>query len=145
MSDEARGVVVPPGQGRQLQFGPNRQTMKIGPDSGSRQLGIFESVFPAGKGAFVHLHHHYEEAFYVLEGEIEYRLGERLVRATPGAWVFVPSGVVHAFKNVGPGNARHIVVTAPATALEMIEELDKVRPEQIGEVMAKYDSELIDR
>ncbi len=145
MGKEEQGVVLPTGQGRQMQFGSNRQTVKVGPEMGSHQLGIFESLFPPGGGVFAHLHGHYEEAFYVLEGEIEYRLGERRVRAGPGAWVFVPADVVHGFKNVGSGNARHIAVVSPAAALDMIEELGKVRPEQMAEVMAKYDSKLIEQ
>ncbi len=144
MSNERSGVVVSVGEGRRQQFGPNQQTVKIGPELGSEQLGIFESVLPPGAGAFVHLHHQFEEAFYVLEGEMEYRLGESRVRARHGDWVFVPDGVVHGFKNVGSANAHLIVITAPAAAMEMIEALTKARPEEIGQVMTKYDSEFIE-
>ncbi len=144
LNNEQRGVVVTAGQGRQQRFGSNQQTVKIGPELGSQQLGIFESILPPGAGAFVHLHHQFEEAFYVLEGEMEYRLGESRVRARQGDWVFVPAGVVHGFKSIGPGNAHLIVITSPAAAMEMIEELTKVRPEEIGQVMAKHDSEFIE-
>ncbi len=145
MDEKEQGLVMPAGQGRQMQFGPNHQTVKVSAESGSHQLGIFESVLPPGGGVFAHLHGHYEEAFYVLEGEIEYRLGERRGRAGPGSWVFVPAEVVHGFQNVGSGNARHIAIVSPAAALDMIEELGKVRPEQMAEVMAKYDSKLIEQ
>ncbi len=144
MDGERQGVVVPAGVGREMRFGPNLQTVKIGAETGSEHLGIFESVFPIGAGPSAHRHLRYAEAFYVLEGEIEYRLGERRVTATPGTWVFVPAGVIHAFRNVSAGNARHLVVTSPAIALQMVDDLGRVPPEQMGEVLAKYDSELVE-
>ena len=144
MSEDGRGVLVAPGEGRAVRFGPNRLTVKVGPESGGRPFGVFESGLPPGAGAFAHRHRSYEEAFYVLEGEIEYRLDERLVTAAAGACVFVPAGVAHAFRNIGAGDARHLVIHAPMRALEMIEELGRARPEQFAEVLARYDSELVE-
>ena len=105
---------------------------------------MFESVFPPGAGAFVHRHRSYEEAFYVLDGEIEYALDDRPVTASPGTTVFVPAGVVHAFKNVGNADARHLVIYAPVEVLQMIEDLGQARPDQIAEILARYDSELVE-
>ena len=144
MSASGRGVLVEPGEGREVRVGPNRLTVKVGPDSGGRQFGVFESVLPPDAGAFAHRHRTYEEAFYVLEGEIEYRLDERQVTAVAGACVFVPAGVAHAFRNVGVGDARHLVIHAPLRALEMIEDLGRARPDQVAAVLAKYDSELVE-
>lgn len=97
MSEDGHGVLVEPGAGREVRFGPNRLTVKVGPESGGQQFGVFESVLPPGAGAFAHRHRSYEEAFYVLEGEIEYCLDERLMTAAAGACVFVAAGVAHAF------------------------------------------------
>ena len=144
MSGRARGFMLKPGEGREARFGPNRLTVKVGPESAGRQFGIFESTFPPGVGAFDHRHRSYEEAFYVLEGEIEYRLDEQRVVATAGSCVFVPPGVAHGFRNVGPTNARHLVIHAPMRALEMIEELGRTPPERRAEVLAKHDSELVE-
>jgi mannose-6-phosphate isomerase-like protein (cupin superfamily) len=98
---------------------------------------------PTGARAFLHRHRSYEEAFYVLEGEFTYRLGEREVTASAGTCVFIPARVVHGFKSTGPGPARHLVIHAPVQALAMIEELSQASVEQIPEVLAKYDSEFI--
>ncbi len=144
MSMEVRGGLVAPGEGREVRFGPNRLVVKVAPEVGSRQFAIYESVFPAGAGAFVHRHREYEEAFYVLDGAIEFRLGEQHVTASAGSCVLVPAGVIHGFRNIGPGNARHLVVTAPVQALEMVEELGRVPPAQFAEVLAKHASELIE-
>jgi quercetin dioxygenase-like cupin family protein len=149
MNEAAQGSVLAPGKGRALVYrlGANHlivhQTVKVGPESGSQHFGMFESVLPAGAVVFLHRHHSYEEAFYVLEGEITYRLGEREVTASAGTCVFIPAGVVHGFKNSGPGPARHLVIHAPVQALAAIEALGQASVEQIPELLAKYDSEFI--
>ena len=71
------GVAVPPGSGREVSVGRNTLTVKSGPEEGHTLVGMFESAIPPGGGfPFAHVHDEYEEVFYVLEGEVEYRLGE---------------------------------------------------------------------
>jgi redox-sensitive bicupin YhaK (pirin superfamily) len=66
------GGLVPAGHGRELATGTTRPTVKVGPHSGSRLIGMLESDVPPG-GAFPgHVHDDYEEVFYVLAGEIQY-------------------------------------------------------------------------
>jgi quercetin dioxygenase-like cupin family protein len=48
--------------------------------------------------------HDYDEALYAAAGELEIRVGERLVRATAGTFVFLPRGVVHS-ASVPPGES----------------------------------------
>jgi uncharacterized cupin superfamily protein len=43
-------------------------------------LGMIEDVIPAGHlGPRLHLHPRFDEGFYVLEGELAFRLGEAIV------------------------------------------------------------------
>jgi len=69
-----------------------------------------------------HVHHHEDEAWYVLEGTLKFRLGDREVEAPAGSAVLGPRGVPRPFWNPGPGPARYLVVMAPNT-LRLIEEL----------------------
>jgi uncharacterized cupin superfamily protein len=56
-----------------------------------------------------------EEAFYVLEGEVEFSLGETTTIGRPDTFVLVPGGVVaHTFGNAGKTQARLLVIHAPA-------------------------------
>ena len=48
--DQAIGGMLPPGQGRHLQAGPTRPTVKVGPHVGSRLIGMLESELPPGGG-----------------------------------------------------------------------------------------------
>jgi mannose-6-phosphate isomerase-like protein (cupin superfamily) len=57
----------------------------------------------------VHLRH--ADCFYVLEGELELRVDDEVVRAGPGTSVVVPPGVAHEFTSMG--HARFLNVHAP--------------------------------
>ncbi len=138
-----RGLVVLPGRGRVFGGGPHCPTVKVGPEAGG-PFGVLESVLPPGAGPPRHRHRRYDEAFYVLEGHIEYYVGDRRVTATAGTLVFVPAHCAHGFRNVGASAARHLVITAPAEALDMIEAVYAVAPDHLAEVFAQYDTDLVD-
>jgi quercetin dioxygenase-like cupin family protein len=145
VTPEPRGAVIGPAEGRRVPVGPNWLTVKVGPESGGRRVGLFESQMPPGGGfPFAHLHEAYEEIFYVLEGVVEYRVGDEWIAATAGSTVFVPPGVVHAFRNSSPRAARHLVVHAPVEALAMVEEIGRTAPEGFAAVLDRYGSRLVE-
>jgi quercetin dioxygenase-like cupin family protein len=86
----ATGLVIAAGQGRRLQVGPTRPTVKVGPPNGSRLIGMLESELPPGGGFPGHSHDDYEEAFYVLAGEVEYVIGSTWTSVPAGSAVFIP-------------------------------------------------------
>jgi quercetin dioxygenase-like cupin family protein len=133
------GGIVAPGDGRKFRVGPNELTVKVGPESGHALATVFESTLPPGGGFWLpHLHEEYEEVFYVLEGEIEYRIGDDWTAAATGSTVCVPRGVVHAFRNVSTEQARHLALHAPAAALKMIEELGRARDDEFDAILAEH-------
>lgn len=144
-SDGAAGGLVPAGQGRQLEAGATRPTIKVGPHGGSRLIGMLESELPPGGGFPAHVHDSYEEVFYVLDGEVEYLIDEMWVTAPAGSTVFVPPGGVHGFRNHSGKPARHLAIASPAEAMTMIEELTKTTPEHRAEILARYRTHLVDR
>jgi quercetin dioxygenase-like cupin family protein len=61
------------------------------------------------------LHHHdFDEAFYVLEGEMTFQLGDELRTAAAGELVFAPRGSHHTLANLSGAPARYLVVCTPA-------------------------------
>ena len=68
---------------------------------------------PNYEGAGPHFHKLHVDSFYVLEGELQFWVGEETHRAGPGTFVAVPPGIVHAFTNPGPGSVRFLNVHAP--------------------------------
>ena len=49
-----------------------------------------------------------EEIIYVLEGTLEYQIGDKTATVKPGDVLFVPAGVIHTAKNVGSGNGAEL-------------------------------------
>jgi quercetin dioxygenase-like cupin family protein len=131
-------MIVGPGDGRQLTAGSTRPTVKVGPHLGSRLLGLLESELPPGAGFPGHVHEEYEEIFYVLEGEIEYLIGDEWATAPQGSTVFVPAGTAHGFRNPSQTTSRHLAIASPADAMTMIEELTRAGPDDLASVMARY-------
>lgn len=133
------GRIVPAGHGRRFWVGPNELTVKAGPESGHILAAVFESVLPPGGGYPVpHLHEEYEEVFYVLDGEIEYRIGDHWAVVTAGGTVCVPRGVVHAFRNRSAAPARHLALHSPGVALTMIEKVGQARGDQVEAILAQH-------
>jgi quercetin dioxygenase-like cupin family protein len=71
-------------------------------------------VIAPGDGPPLHVHAAEDEAWWVIEGTLRFRLGEQAAEAPAGTFVFVPRGVAHAFQNVGDGPARILVLFTPA-------------------------------
>jgi mannose-6-phosphate isomerase-like protein (cupin superfamily) len=93
----------------------------------------------------LHLHHNDDEAWYVLEGTLSVRVGDRDVEAKPGAAVFVPRGTAHMYWNPGPGLLRYLLVMTPRI-FELIQEIHATKertPAVLRAVFQKYDSELL--
>jgi quercetin dioxygenase-like cupin family protein len=61
------------------------------------------------------LHHHeFDEAFYVLAGEITFQVRDELFTAGPGALAFAPGGVPHTLASLGDAPARYLLLCTPA-------------------------------
>lgn len=104
--DPPDGIVLwQAGQGGEVSPGT---TLKAGGKDGQGRLTLMERVFPPGIGSPFHIHHHMDEAWYVLEGELTYESGEWSGVARPGTFVFVRSGMPHRYTVTSPGPARFL-------------------------------------
>jgi mannose-6-phosphate isomerase-like protein (cupin superfamily) len=91
-----------------------RGKIKVGVEETAGSLTIYESLRPAGDPGGPLLHKHlFDEAFYVLEGEYMFQVGERLVKASTGAFVYIPGGTIHTFRHSGDGDGRMLTVCSP--------------------------------
>ena len=106
-----------------------------------------EALVPPGGGPPPHIHTREDETFYVLEGEIEFLLGEETILAGPGDFVNVPRQTVHRFLNVGAETARLVLTFTPAGIDRWFAEIldaapNEIRPEDVpdnvDEVAARY-------
>jgi quercetin dioxygenase-like cupin family protein len=118
----AEAVIRMPGEGKELTLaGKPLAFLVTGEDS--KHTCMFEWTVPAGFSTGLHVHRVQEETFYVLEGECEWQIGDQLVRAKPGAYVFIPPGVPHNIGNASDKPARMIMTVSPPGHEHYFEEL----------------------
>jgi quercetin dioxygenase-like cupin family protein len=114
----------------------------------SKECSLFEFTVAPGFNTGAHYHSKIEETFYVLEGELDLRCGERTIRGGPGTFVFIPRGAVHAFGNSGTKPGRMLLSAAPPGHEKYFDELQdlvakgggKPDPEALAKLRAKYDT-----
>ena len=75
---------------------------------------LLHAVVPPGGGPPPHVHRREDEACCVLEGELMFHADDRDIAATAGAWVTLPKGSLHSFKNNGPESATMLIVVTPS-------------------------------
>jgi quercetin dioxygenase-like cupin family protein len=106
---------------------------------------VMEAIVPPEGGPPPHIHHREQESFYVLEGTLEIRMGEKVVQATTGDFVHIPCGTVHAFRNTGSRVARVLLIFSPGgmerffeETLEPVEDRSADPPQNMETVVARY-------
>ena len=91
------------------------------------ELSLLELDFPSGESVGLHFHKRQSDSFYVLEGELEFQVGEETVGAAAGSMVTALPGVVHGFRNTGDASARALNIHAPGGFAEYRRELAELR------------------
>jgi mannose-6-phosphate isomerase-like protein (cupin superfamily) len=108
------GLSQQPGQGDSYSVVGDVVTFKaVGEDTGGK-YALFEIVVQPQIGPPPHIHHREDEAFYILEGEVEFHLDNQTIMATPGTFLHSPKGQVHSFINIGRKPAKMLCWTTPA-------------------------------
>lgn len=105
-------------------------------------FAIFVNDFPGlGDGPPAHHHDAYDEAFYVLAGEMEFCVDGTTARVPAGSMAFVARGASHSFRNPHATPARMLVVTTPE-AIDLIVRMPEGagKPDALRALFAEHDS-----
>jgi quercetin dioxygenase-like cupin family protein len=77
-------------------------------------VSVMENVVPAhSAGPPLHTHD-FDEAFYMLEGELIFQVDDELFTKRAGDLAFAPRNVAHALANHSDADARYLLVCTPA-------------------------------
>src|SRR5581483_1941380 len=107
------GRFVAPGAGQAIWFLTNRMTIKATAETTGGAFGLVESLIAPGFSPPLHVHHLEDESFWVLEGVVTMKCGDRTFRAGPGSFVFLPRDVPHTFVVEGSSPARMLTLLTP--------------------------------
>jgi quercetin dioxygenase-like cupin family protein len=89
----------------------------------------------------LHVHHHDDEAWYVLSGQLGFRLGDDEVVADAGSAVLARRGVPHSYRNAGDSEAVYLLVMPPRIA-QLIEAIHQPGAD-IPALFRAHDSEIL--
>ena len=92
---------------------PEAHVLLHGDETGAVVSATEIVVPPRSAGPPLH-RHDFDEAFYVLDGELTFQIDGVLTTGTPGALRFAPRNVVHALANHGEVPARYLLICTPA-------------------------------
>jgi quercetin dioxygenase-like cupin family protein len=146
-----QGSISLAGEGKSVQvqvLGVTWTFKALGEQTGGT-LEAFEAVFSPSGQLPTHVHRQFDEAIYVLEGELTIRVGDRTVTMRAGSLAFVPRGTVHRVENEGTSSAKILLWEAPAPDIyKMLEQMNQLPPgppdmDKLVPILLRYDVELV--
>jgi quercetin dioxygenase-like cupin family protein len=112
-------------------------------------IGLFEAVSQPGFGPPRHIHDTADEWFYIVEGQMQFLVGDRTFECGRGGLVFIPRGTVHAPKVLSELPARVLCGFVPGGNELAFEEFSRLGPEAmangavIEEIAKRYASRFV--
>jgi mannose-6-phosphate isomerase-like protein (cupin superfamily) len=155
----SRAFAHEPGEGEAWWWLGMLATIKASSEQTGGRYSVVEILAPDGYGSVVHVHHREDEGFYILEGEMNFYVGDQMIKAHPGSYLFGPGDVPHAF-TVESGPARLLFVFSPAGLEGLIREMgeparsltvppqldeepDEAERERTAAIGARYGAEIL--
>ena len=116
-----QGIFFEPGEGMAVSARGSAMLFKAVAATTGGAFSLMERELPVSNRRPQPHTHAGPEGFYVLEGSIEFVVGDQSRVGGPGFWALVPGGVAHTFGNVGETAARLLIVHAPAADAYFVE------------------------
>ena len=85
---------------------------------------LMEEEIPIGLGPPPH-RHDWDEAYYVIEGALDFEIDGKPVRIEAGDFAYVPRKTVHAFKGGSETPARVLIFAAPAHSSAFFKDINR--------------------
>jgi quercetin dioxygenase-like cupin family protein len=99
-------------------FGALAEIKATAADTGG-QMTIVEVTEPAGAEAPLHVHYRDDEAFWILQGDVTFEVGDTTIEARAGDYVFAPRDIPHRF-TVGDHGCRMLFILLPGGIEDVI-------------------------
>jgi quercetin dioxygenase-like cupin family protein len=105
-------------------------------------LTLVQQRSSPGAGIPLHVNTREDEIFQVLEGQVEFHVGDQTLVAENGTVVYAPRHVPHSFRVVGTAPALLQITMTPGGLEKMVEEIVKLTmppdPQKIGAICERY-------
>ena len=109
-----RAVIRPRGEGERVS-GPWERSylVKARTTDTAGAYSLVEITVPPGSPWSTHHIHSPAEAWYVIDGQLTFQLGDATFDAKAGSFVLAPGGLPHSMVNSGSTVARYLVLFSP--------------------------------
>lgn len=141
------GTVRLPGEGQTTSlFGDTYVVKAAGAQTGGTLAVIQADLAPGSAGTPLHINTREDENYYVVEGTLTFRIGERTLEAPAETFVHIPKGVVHTHWNATAAPVRLLGFPAPAGFETFFAELAELMastppgPPDINRLAAVYEN-----
>lgn len=109
------------------------------------EFGLYRvDMPPQGAGPALHFHRGISESFFVLSGSVALHNGQQWLETTPGDFLYVPVGGLHAFRNTTDAPASMLLLFAPGAPregyFEGLSEVQEMSEEQRREFFLLHDN-----
>lgn len=84
-------------------------------------FGVSLVTQPPGVATPLHVHTNEAEALFLLDGTMLYQAGDDLHKLSSGSFIYLPSGVGHAFRITS--TARFLAITVPGGLMDLYDEV----------------------
>jgi mannose-6-phosphate isomerase-like protein (cupin superfamily) len=139
VSAQLETVTIPAGGRESVDLGGLGIVWKIeGAEAGERFSVVHHPLAPRALAAPLHRHTREDEYSYVLEGTLGALLGDDVVTAGPGTWVFKPRNQWHTFWNAGDTPCEIIEIISPAGFENFFRELAEVYAADGGPDLSRF-------
>lgn len=105
-----------------LWIGGNKLRVLLDAAATGGQLTVIEEFPLEGDTSPMHVHHHEDEMFLLLEGSMRAWVGDRRFDVEEGGIAFLPRGTPHAYRFTAP-TSRALLLCTPAGIEEMFREV----------------------
>ncbi len=85
-------------------------------------LSIIEITEPPNATGPLHVHHREDEAFWILDGDVTFEVGDTTIEANAGDFAFGPRGIPHRY-TVGDAGCRMLFIMTPGGFEDLIREM----------------------
>jgi quercetin dioxygenase-like cupin family protein len=119
---ERAPFILKAGEGTSVWSLGGRFTAKVAGDDAEGRFALVEVLASQATEPPRHIHHREDEAWYILDGKMTFYVGDEVLEAGPGCFVFAPMGIPHTF-TVDVEPTRVLVFATPAGFEHFAEEL----------------------
>ncbi len=119
-----QSLTVKNGQGPALSVLGTKIRFLCEADATATAWSLMELAVPRHAGPPPH-DHDWDEAYYILAGEVEFTIGKESMLAASGDFLYAPAGVLHGFRGASDGEARMLIFDVPAHAGKFFKEVDR--------------------